>query len=146
MFTKTTTTAITLLSTLCFTAPAAAAVPHFNPDALLDLDRYEGSERPDEEIVMDRFNGVFESIDRCVEKERSRTHEDQVDGIAFVDVLLNPEGNRPLGVNSHTDSRKKRSKLQGCLREAVASAKFPGYHGPPVVVNFEFEIDPGYED
>ena len=144
--TTTTTTILTAIVSMLFAAPVFAAVPEFNPEAPLDLDRYEGSERPDEEVVMERFNGTFEAIDRCVETERKRAHVDQVDGNAFVDVLLNPKGNRPLGVNAKTDSDSSRNKLQGCLREAVASAKFPGYDGPPVVVNFEFEIDPGYED
>lgn len=140
------TTIVTILTSLLFAAPAIAAVPEFNPEAPLDLDRYEGSERPDQEVVMERFNGTFEAIDRCVERERARAHVDQVQGNAFVDVLLNPEGNRPLGVNAKTDTDGSQKKLRGCLREAVASAKFPGYDGPPVVVNFEFEIDPGYED
>jgi hypothetical protein len=142
----TTTSLLTAIASILFAAPVFAAVPEFNPETPLDLDRYEGSERPDQDVVMERFNGTFGAIDQCVESERKRAHVEQVDGNAFVDVLLNPEGNRPLGVNAKTDASKTRSKLQGCLREAVASANFPGYDGPPVVVNFEFEIDPGYED
>ena len=143
--TKLITAALTTLLTVLVATPAVAAVPEFDPSASQDLDRYEGSERPDETEVMDRFNQTFEAIDRCVEAERKRTHEDHIDGLAHVDVLLDPEHPHPLGVNANTDG-KKRSKLRGCLRNAVGSAEFPTYHGPPVVVNFEFEIDPGYEE
>jgi hypothetical protein len=144
--TTTTTTLFTVIASILFAAPVFAAVPEFNPEVPLNLDRYEGSERPDQDVVMERFNGTFDAIDHCVELERKRAHVDQVDGNASVDVLLDPEGNRPLGVNAKIDSDKSQKKLKGCLRQAIASAKFPGYDGPPVVVNFEFEIDPGYED
>ena len=143
--TKLITATLSVAFSVLFASPAVAAVPEFDPSASQDLDRYGGSERPDESVVMERFNDTFAAIDRCVEAERNRTHEDHIDGLAHVDVLLDPEHPHPLGVNADTDG-KKRAKLKGCLRDAVGSAEFPTYDGPPVVVNFEFEIDPGFEE
>ena len=54
------------------------------------------------------------------------------------------QGNRPLGVNAQLSEQvKQRLQLRECLRGAVADGKYPAYEGPPVVVDFSFELDPG---
>lgn len=123
-----------------------ANVADFDPngDFNLDLDAY-GSERPDEYAVQQAFFGQFEALDACVwtEKER-RSSEDQLPGDAVMAVMLNPKEARPLGVNATMpEALAKASKLTDCLREATAAAPYPTYDGPPVVVEFEFEVDPG---
>ena len=65
----------------------------------------------------------------------------------MLSVLLNPEGRRPLGVNATMpEGLKKARELETCLREAVADVDYPSYEGRPVVVEFEIEIDPGFEE
>ena len=130
-------------------APEAmtANVATFDPNAdiALDLDAY-GSERPNEYEIQQRFFDSFEAMDACVwsEKERTGKTEEQLPGDVQMAVKLNPKQSRPFGVNATLpDAVAKSTKLNECLREAAAGVAYPTYDGPPVVVNFEFELDAG---
>ena len=126
-------------------ALADASVPTFDPNADQVLDGYDGSERPDEQQIMSAFEQSYEHIDRCVAKAR-RGDDDVVEGDADLQILLNPKGPRPLGVNANVSGpHTKNRKLVECLRRAAAKAPYPTYDGPPVVVEMSFELDPGYD-
>jgi hypothetical protein len=126
-----------------------ANIAEFDPNAdiSLDMDKY-GTERPDEYQVQQAFFGQFGAIDECVWAEKDRRgSERQLPGDVALSVKLNPEQSRPFGVNATMpDGLSKAEKLANCLREAAASAPYPTYDGPPVVVDFEMELDPGYVD
>lgn len=121
-----------------------AAVPTFDPNATTELTA-EGGERPDEFVLLGAFERQRAQMDRCV--EQSKDGEDiKLEGTATMEVLLNPAGKRPLGINGKvSDDAPKDTGLMECLRAATASAPYPGYDGPPVIVEFDFEIDAGYE-
>lgn len=115
-----------------------------NADVLLDMDSY-GGEIPDEFAIQQAFFGQFEAIGQCVfdEKDR-RKSEDQMLGDVVIAVKLNPKSSRPFGVNATMpEGYEKAAKLKDCLREAAADARYPKWDGPPRVVEFEFELDPG---
>jgi hypothetical protein len=126
-----------------------ANVAEFDPNAdiSLDMDKF-GSERPDQYEVQQAFFGQFGALDECVLAEKDRRGDEaQLLGDVSMAVKLNPEQSRPFGVNaSLPDAHARSSKLQDCLREAAASAPYPTYDGPPVVVDFEFELDPGFAE
>jgi hypothetical protein len=133
-------------------APGAvtANVAGFDPnaDVVLDLDKF-GSERPDQYEVQQAFFGAFEPIGHCVESEKQRRKSPDVvfDGDVTLAVKLNPSTGRPFGVNAQMPSGfEKADKLSNCLREAAGGVRYPVYDGPPLVVEFEFELDPGYID
>ena len=125
----------------------ASDIPEFDPDAPVDLDKYEGNEWPDERDVNAAFESRYEKFDACVAAEKERTGSDvQLAGDAGMAIQLNPAGNRPLGVNATFPGEyDQRKELVRCMRNATGSAPFPKYWGPPLVVKFEFEIDPGTE-
>ena len=131
------------------TADAVTAnVAEFDPNAAisLDMDKY-GGERPDDYEIQQAFFGAFDGIGTCVEAERQRrkTPDDEVlPGDVSVAVKLNPEKSRPFGVNATLpEGFESATKLKDCMREEVAKVKYPTYDGVPVVVEFEFELDPG---
>ncbi len=127
------------------TVSANAAVPTFDPQADQDLDTYDGSERPDETNVLSAFERSYEDIDECVAKAK-RGRDIVLQGSADVQVLLNPHGQRPLGVNaSVAGPQAKNRTLVECLRYASSQAPYPAYDGPPVVVEVSFDLDPGYD-
>ena len=124
-----------------------ANIAEFDPNAAVELDLDGGTERPDDYAVQEAFFGQFGALDECVwaEKDRRGT-EDQLPGDVTIAVKLNPAGNTPYGVNADMpDKLAKADKLKGCLREAAAGAPYPSYDGPPVVVEFVTEVDPGSE-
>lgn len=127
-----------------------ANVGEFDPnaDVTLDLDKY-GSERPDEFEVQQAFFAQFEAIDGCVvdHKRRAGLEDDAVlTGDVALAVKLNPEQSTPYGVNATMpEPYAEADNLRDCLRNAAADAPYPTYDGPSVVVDFEFELDPGYE-
>lgn len=124
----------------------SAKVASFDPnaDTVLDLDRY-GSERPDEYQVQQAFFDRFGALDECVMAEKDRRGSDsQLAGDVQMAIKLNPESAQPFAVNaSMPKAFAKNESLTECLREAGASSQFPTYDGPPIVVEFEFELDPG---
>lgn len=124
-----------------------ANIAEFDPtaDVTLDMDKY-GVERPDQYAIQQAFFDQFGALDECVWAEKDRRgSEDQLLGDVSMSVKLNPESPRPFGVNATMPSRYEDSiKLKDCLREAAAGAGYPTYDGPPVIVDFEFELDPGF--
>jgi len=126
-----------------------ANIAEFDPlaDISLDMDSY-GSERPDAYGVQQTFFSAFDDINDCVEaeKKRRKTPEDEVfDGDVSMAVKLNPSKGRPFGVNATLpEGFEKAEKLKTCMREAAGKLAYPTYNGPPVIVDFEFELDPGY--
>ena len=142
--------AVKVLAALAVTAAplaaqAAESVPSFDPQADVNLDGYEGGERPDEIAVQSAFEETFGEIDICVEKARKAKKLEQLPGDAKLKVLLSPKGEKPMGVNAElAQPLSKNKKLNDCLRVAASHGHYPSYDGPPVVVDFEFELDPGY--
>lgn len=127
------------------TANAAAAVPSFDPNADVNLDMSAGGERPDDSEVLEVFQSQFDAFDQCVETARGGKTR-ALEGDVHVEVLLNPKGERPLGVNAQLPAKTSKNRgLRDCLRSAVAEAAYPSYDGVPVVVEFDFELDPGFE-
>ncbi len=144
-----------LVTALCFAAalllPAvssgSADVPDFDPSAPVDLDKWDGSEWPDETQVTAAFEAQYPAFDSCVaaEKERSGITM-KLEGEAGMALKLNPAGARPFGVNAAMpEDHAARTELTRCLRNATAGGQYPAYDGPPLVVRFDFEIDPGEE-
>lgn len=104
-----------------------------------------GSERPDEYMTQQAWEGAFAAFDGCVADEKSRVKSDaEIPGDITLTVRLHPQG-KPIGVNA--DGPKglmKRKKLVDCMRDAAGSAGFPKYDGPPVETEMTLEVDPGY--
>lgn len=124
---------------------AQTAVPEFDPNADVQLDMEAGGERPQDYMVLEAFETRYDAFDKCVANAK-KGKDRQLPGDVDVEVLLNPRGHKPLGVNAKMPSKvKKNKKLRECLRSAVASAPYPSYNGVPVVVQFSFELDPGTE-
>jgi hypothetical protein len=127
-------------------AHAACTVPTFDPDASTVLDMEAGSERPDERRVLAAFESQYGAFDSCVMNAKPK-NDAPIPGEAQVQILLNPAGATPLGINAELPEPVRRNhELRECLRDAVSRADYPSYDGPPVVVVFDFELDPGTEE
>lgn len=125
-------------------ASANATVPNFDPNATVHLTE-DGSERPDEHVLKRAFKRQNRALDQCVAQAKEGA-DTVLQGNAQMEVLLNPEGARPLGVNAKVPSPLGSDQnFRECLRAATAAAPFPAYDGPPVVVEFDFQIDAGYD-
>lgn len=127
-------------------AAATTTVPTFDPNGDIVLDMEAGPDRPDSHTIREAFSRQYDAIDACVVESKGDS-ERTLEGEAHVEVLLNPKGATPLGVNTELPGRSKKDRqLTECLRAAVATADYPSYDGPPVVVEFDFELDPGFEE
>lgn len=125
-------------------AASQSAVPEFDPNADVVLDMEAGGERPQDHLVLEAFEQQFGAFDKCVEKAK-KGKDVQLPGDVDVQVLLDPKGDRPLGINATLPSKvQKDQNLRECLRSAIAAADYPAYKGVPVVVEFSFQLDPGY--
>lgn len=128
---------------------AAPNIPEIDRSKPVDLNKYKGGERPDDQGVLDAFSAQMGTLARCVEKAKDRAdmgQDDRMEGGALMTILLNPEGERPLAVSGELPEKVKKDKrLLKCLRVATWKGEYPAYDGPPVEVEFEFELDPGYD-
>ena len=119
-------------------------MPTFDPNASTTLDS-DGAERPDEFALLGAFERQHQAMDRCVEQAKDG-QDVTLTGTATMEVLLNPAGHRPLGINGTvSEDAPQDTSFVECLRAATASAPYPGYDGPPLLVEFDFELDAGYE-
>jgi hypothetical protein len=135
-----------MLGSTAASAAASATVPEFDPNADVVIDMNGGGERPQDFQVMEAFEQQFGEFDQCIARAK-QGKETQLDGDVDVQVLLDPKGDRPLGINAALPGKTGKDKgLRECLRSAVAAARFPSYNGPPIVVEFNFQLDPGYEE
>jgi hypothetical protein len=121
---------------------AKTAVPTFDPNADVVLDMKAGGERPDEFSLTQAFEQQYTSFDQCVADAKKNPNQ-TLPGDVDVEILLNPKGHEPLGINAKLPDEVNKKSLRECLRGAVAAADYPSYDGPPVVVTFSFELDPG---
>lgn len=121
---------------------AKTSVPTFDPNADVQLDMKAGGERPDEFNLTQAFEQQYGSFDECVAAAKKNPNQ-TLPGDVDVEVLLNPKGHEPLGINAKLPDGVNKRSLRECLRGAVAAADYPAYNGVPVVVTFSFELDPG---
>lgn len=124
-----------------------ANIATFDPDEDIhfDLNAY-GTSRPDQYAIEQAFAGAYPGMDTCVADEKARKKsEKQLPGEAKFAIKLNPKESRPFAVNAELEQGLS-PKLNDCLREAVAGVTYPTYDGPPTVVKFTTELDPGYAE
>ena len=122
-----------------------ASIATFDPneDIQFDLNAY-GSSRPDQYAIEQAFATRYGAFDECVAAEKKRRKaEDPLPGDVAMAIKMNPKSNKPFAVNAELPGEVASKKLGDCLRDAAAAATYPEYDGPPVVVNFSFELDPG---
>jgi hypothetical protein len=121
-----------------------ASIASFDPneDIAFDLEAY-GSDRPDQYEIEQAFATRYGDFDTCVAAEKKRRGKDeQLPGDVSMAIKMNPKSNKPFAVNAELPDGVGK-KLGDCLRDAAAAATYPQYDGPPVVVKFSFELDPG---
>ncbi|HRI08173.1 MAG TPA: hypothetical protein PKW35_10165 [Nannocystaceae bacterium] len=124
---------------------AKASIATFDPDEAIafDLDAF-GTERPDQYAIEQAFSAAYPGMDECVAAERGRRGKDeQLPGDVSMAIKLNPKASKPFAINAEIAEGLSK-KLNDCLRDAAAKVQYPTYDGPPTVVKFEFELDPGY--
>jgi len=121
---------------------AKTSVPTFDANADVVMDMKAGGERPDEFQLTSVFEQQYSSFDQCVADAKKNPNK-TLPGDVDVEILLNPKGHEPLGINATLPDTVDKRSLRECLRGAVAAADYPSYDGPPVVVSFSFELDPG---
>lgn len=122
-----------------------ASIASFDPDAAVqfDLEAY-GTDRPDQYAIEQAFSTQYGAFDECVASAKKRKKSGkQLPGDVSMAIKLDPKSNKPFAVNAEMPDGVADGRLKDCLRESAAAAQYPKYDGPPVVVKFNFELDPG---
>lgn len=125
-----------------------ASIAGFDPDEAVafDLEAY-GTDRPDQYSIEQAFSTQYGAFDECVAAAKQRKKSDKkLPGDVSMAIKLNPKEQKPFAVNAEMPDGVHDEKLKDCLRDAAAAAEYPKYDGPPVVVKFNFELDPGGEE
>ena len=125
-------------------------VPLVRADRVLGLLALNDTKAPDRFRPEDaELAGAFAEIavtaleDARLHAAERKKSERQLPGDVAMSIKLNPKSSTPFAVNADLPDGVKDNKLKDCLREAAGAATYPQYDGPPVVVKFNFELDPG---
>lgn len=122
-----------------FTPVNDSHVPQFS-SAPVNLDKYEGSERLDDATVDREMNKLVPKFQRCVTAAAEASDEDLGRGTLRFKIRLGPEG-KILGVSVTAPASLQVFGIVPCARKTVYDHRFPRYDGPPMQVDFSFDVD-----
>ncbi|MBX7080573.1 MAG: hypothetical protein K1X88_15345 [Nannocystaceae bacterium] len=114
-------------------------VPRYDASATVVLDPAAGSERLDDTTVRAHLRKLEPSFDRCI---ADAVTAGVTVGSGRVDFVfgLAPSG-KVTGVTAKAPAAIRDSGVIPCLRTVVFEHRFPDYDGPPMGVDYSFEID-----
>ncbi len=104
----------------------------------VNLDEY-GSERLGDDVVnqhMSRLNGRFQ---KCIETAAMYSESDLGSGTLSFRIRLKPDG-KVDGVSVKAPANLKVFGIVPCARKVVYDHRFPKYDGPPMGVDFSFDV------
>ncbi len=111
-------------------------VPRYDPKAQTALG--EGSERPDDATVRAELRRLEPAFDRCIADAAAAGVTIGTGRVEF-ELGLTPTG-KVAGVNAKAPPAIRESGVVPCLRKVIYDHRFPKYDGPPIPVDYSFEI------
>jgi hypothetical protein len=111
-------------------------IPRYDPKA--DVEVGDGSERPDDGAVKSQLRALEPDFDRCI-ADAIAAGVTVGNGRVEFEFGLTPSG-RVAGVNAKAPAAIKDSGVVPCLRKVIYDHRFPKYDGPPIPVDYSFEI------
>ncbi|MFO0632576.1 MAG: hypothetical protein U0168_06990 [Nannocystaceae bacterium] len=114
-------------------------VPRYDATATTVLDPAAGSERLDDATVRAHLRKLEPAFDRCIADAVSAGVTVGSGRVDFVFGLA-PTG-KVTGVTAKAPAAIRDSGVVPCLRTVVFEHRFPSYDGPPMGVDYSFEID-----
>ncbi|HET6585492.1 MAG TPA: hypothetical protein VFG69_18665 [Nannocystaceae bacterium] len=113
-------------------------IPRHDPNATRTLDPDAGSERPDDATIRAHLRKLEPAFDRCIA-------DAVAGGVTFpsgrveFDLGIAASG-RVSGVTAKAPSAIQATGVVSCLRKVIYDHRFPGWDGPPMDVEYAFEI------
>lgn len=111
-------------------------VPRYDPQA--DVELGDGSERPDDAAVKAELRALEPAFDRCI-ADAVAAGVTVGSGRVEFELGLTPTG-KIAGVNAKAPAAIRDSGIVPCLRKVIFDHRFPKYDGPPMPVDYSFEI------
>lgn len=113
-------------------------IPQFSNKPIV-LDMNAGSERLSDHVVDTHMNRLTPKFQRCITTASTYSDDDIGGGTLTFKIQLKPTG-KVAGVSVKGPSNLKVFGIIPCVRKVVYDHKFPSYDGPPMGVDFSFEV------
>ncbi|HWB81049.1 MAG TPA: hypothetical protein VG755_39070 [Nannocystaceae bacterium] len=111
-------------------------IPRYDPKA--DVEVGDGTERPDDGAVKSQLRALEPDFDRCI-ADAVAAGVTVGNGRVEFEFGLTPTG-KVAGVNAKAPAALEASGVVPCLRKVIYDHRFPKYDGPPIPVDYSFEI------
>jgi len=113
-------------------------IPRYDAKATTVLDPDAGSERLGDSVVRAELRRLEPALDRCIADAVAGGVDVGSGRVDFV-FGLTAKG-KVSGVTAKASGPLRESGVLGCLRTVVFDHRFPAYDGPPMGVDYSFEI------
>ncbi len=114
-------------------------IPKYNASATTVLDPDAGSERLGDGVVRGELRQLEPAFNACIADAVAGGVDVGRGQVAFV-FGLTAKG-KVSGVTATAPAKLRDSGVLGCLRQVVFSHRFPTYDGPPMGVDYSFEVE-----
>ncbi|MBK6923333.1 MAG: hypothetical protein IPH07_38450 [Deltaproteobacteria bacterium] len=113
-------------------------IPKYDATATTVLDPAAGSERLDDATVRSHLRKLEPALDRCITDAATAGVSIGSGRVKFV-FGLSPSG-KVTGVTAKAPPAIRDAGIVPCLRQVVFEHRFPSYDGPPMGVDYSFEV------
>lgn len=113
-------------------------IPKYDATATTVLDPAAGSERLDDGIVRAHLRKLEPALDRCIADAATAGVNVGSGRVDFV-FGLSASG-KVTGVTAKAPAAIRDAGIVPCLRQVVFEHRFPSYDGPPMGVDYSFEV------
>lgn len=114
-----------------------SAVPTYRAPKTIDMKA--GSERLDDHEIRQSLSKLEPKLNGCIEGAAARTDEEIGSGSVDFEIGIDPSG-KVTGITARAPDNLRAGDLVKCLRKTIAAHRFRSYDGPPMGVDYTFDV------
>ncbi len=113
-------------------------IPQFSNKPIV-LDMNAGSERLSDDVVDKHMNRLTPKFQSCITTASTYSETDIGSGTLTFKIQLKPTG-KVAGISVQAPANLRVFGIVPCVRKVVYDHRFPSYDGPPMGVDFSFDV------
>ena len=115
-----------------------ASVPKYDPNRGSSIGENAGSERISDRTIRQHLSRFEPRLNKCIEQLAEAGVEIGSGQVSF-DIGIDPSG-KVWGVTAHAPKPIASTGVVACMRLKISKYQFPSWDGPPLGVEYSFEI------
>lgn len=115
-----------------------SAIPRFDPNRVQTIGEGQGSERLSDRKVRQELERLEPGFNRCIEQV-ANAGVDIGSGQVSFEIGIEPSG-KVWGITATAPRALRESGVVACMRKAIHRHRFPSWDGPPMGVDYSFDV------